>query len=136
MSPVFRAILRVNKLLFTVAVSWPATYTIFHILHLKCGPTCGTDGSWLRCGDLMQTGCHRKTATFACLDRLGELDYLLKEKTKPHKKQKNKRQLCRDGKRREKPPTDHSQQHVIQEQSDENDEEDEFPRLSLLSEPF
>jgi len=32
-------------------------------------------------------------------------------------------------------PTDHGEQHVVQEQRHEHDEEDEFPGLPLLSEP-
>lgn len=52
--------------------------------------------------------------------------------------EKKKEQLCRDvsGEKIKSTPTDYSKQHVIQEQGDENNEENQFPRLSLLSEPF
>lgn len=40
------------------------------------------------------------------------------------------------GKRSRGAPTDDSEQHVVQQQGDENNEEDQFPRLPLLPEPF
>lgn len=35
-----------------------------------------------------------------------------------------------------KKPTDYSQQHVVQKQRDKNNKYNQFPRLSLVSEPF
>lgn len=75
-----------------------------------------------------QRSIRRQLAISAYVDKRGELDCLLyqkKRKTTLHRCEKSK-----------SAPTDYSEQHVIQEQGDENNEENQSPRLLFLSEPF